>query len=287
MKVDIMIIGAMKCGTTTLADLLRDHAEVSMCRIKEPEFFSKDPDWRAHLSTYEALFDQAPGKRYAEASTGYTMFPHFHLDVPGEVHAYAPETRFIYIVRDPVERAISHYMHIYERGYTDLSLVQAVKRLPIITDVSRYAMQLQPWILRFGRDRILVLDFDDVVKQRDATLSRVAAHLGIRDQWPEDEAKHSNRSIGGNKTHHAFDKPPRWARIGWMLTPPPFRSRIWTRIARGQARPFAEKPVLPQEWKEVILRMVATDVLEIERMMGKDLTSWWARHGLQRPAPLG
>ncbi len=285
MKVDIMIIGAMKCGTTTLADLLKAHPRISFCKEKEPEFFSKHPDWQKGLAGYEALFEQAPGKLYAEASTGYTFLPNFRLEIQDDVHAYNPRMKLIYLVRDPIERTVSHYMHIYERGYVDLSITEAVRTLPIMLNNSRYATQIRPWIERFGRDQVLLLDCADLVRDRTNTLERVAGFLGIdANGFPQEEPMHSNRSVGGNKTHHAFDQPPRWARIGWMLTPPPFRSRLWTNIARAKARPFDTKPELPPEWERAVMRMLELDVLELERLMGKDLTHWWTNAGLHRPA---
>lgn len=283
MKVDVMIIGAMKCGTTTLADLLKAHPQVDLCRQKEPEFFSKHHDPLNALPEYHALFDQRSNRLHAEASTGYTFLPHFRLDVPDLVHQYNPGIKLIYLVRDPIERTVSHYMHVYERGYIDLSLTEAVRTLPLMVNVSRYATQLTPWIERFGREAVLVLDFADLIKDREITLARVAQHLGIdRAGFPPAASVHSNRSIGGNKTHHAFDRPPRWARIGWQLTPAPFRSRLWTTIARGKARPFDTKPEMPADWKRSIMRLLELEVIELEKLMGKDLSAWWRNAGLER-----
>jgi hypothetical protein len=283
MKVDVMIIGAMKCGTTTLADLLKAHPEVDLCKQKEPEFFSKHPDPLAALPDYHALFDPTAKRLHAEASTGYTFLPHFRLDVPDLVHDYNPEVKLIYLVRDPIQRTVSHYMHVYERGYIDLSITEAVRTLPLMVNVSRYATQVKPWIERFGRGSVLILDFADLIKDRAAVLKRVADHLGIDSSgFPPESSVHSNRSIGGNKTHHSFDKPPRWARIGWQLTPRPFRSRLWSNIARSKARPFDVKPELPVEWKRAVMRLVELEVIELEKLMGKDLTAWWTNAGLER-----
>ena len=283
MKVDLMIIGAMKCGTTTLADLLKAHEGVSFCKEKEPEFFSKDPDWRANIDRYHALFTQKPGALYAEASTGHTFQPHFNRSIWNDLFDYNPQLKFIYLVRDPIDRIVSHYMHIYERGYIDLTLEEAVRTVPILLNVSRYHAQVLPFIERFGRERVLLLRFDQLMKERDAALAQVAAFTGLRPDGFPAESVHSNPSIGGNKTLHWAEQPPRWARWVRTLTPSPLRERMWNRITRDKSRNFTTKPELSSQWKEAVMRLLGSDVLALEKLTGWDLTSWWEHAGLERP----
>ncbi|MDZ7821446.1 MAG: sulfotransferase [Candidatus Marinimicrobia bacterium] len=116
MKVDFIILGAAKCGTTTLYRILKDHPDINFCREKEPDFFSKTEDWKTHLADYHKLFREEEGKIYGEASHSYTAYPRFNLNIWEDIHAYNPGMKFIYIVRDPVDRFISSYMQDYQRG---------------------------------------------------------------------------------------------------------------------------------------------------------------------------
>lgn len=278
-----MIIGAMKCGTTTLADLLKAHEGVSFCKEKEPEFFSKDPDWRSNIDRYHGLFTPKTGALYAEASTGHTFQPNFNRGIWNDLFEYNPRLKFIYIVRDPIDRIVSHYMHIYERGYISIGLEETVRTLPIMLNVSRYQAQVLPFIERFGRDRVLLLRFDQLMKERDVTLAKVAAFAGLRADGFPAESVHSNPSLGGNKTLNWADHPPRWARWVRTLTPAPVRERVWNRITRDRSRVFTTKPELSTEWKEAVMRLLETDVLALEALTGWDLTAWWQHAGIARP----
>lgn len=279
-----MIVGAMKCGTTTLADALKEHPAVSFCRVKEPEFFSKHADWRAGLSEYHALFEQREGALYAEASTGLTFYPHFNLGVWNDLFAYDPGLKFIYLVRDPIDRIVSHYMHIYERGFTNAPLGEALRKVPVLLNVSRYHAQIAPFIERFGRQRVLILDFQRLVSDRAATLRDVAAFAGIDPEGFPTAAKHSNASIGGTKPHHRFDDPGHWARHLRRVVPKPLRERTWRMLTRPGSRSFTAKPEFTAQQKEAIVRMLATDIVALGTLMDRDLSEWFAHAGLPRPS---
>ena len=109
---NLFILGAAKCGTTTLHSYLIAHKEIFMSEIKELGFFVPEFSYQPkELSWYLSLFEQAENYRYiGESSTHYTKVP-FYDGVAERVYMFAPEARLIYIVRDPIERAISHYWH--------------------------------------------------------------------------------------------------------------------------------------------------------------------------------
>src|SRR5215207_2554839 len=94
------IIGAAKCGTTSLWLYLNQHPQIAFSIEKEPAFFVRD-DYLDHLDWYESLFEEATV--VGEASTLYTTFL-VHVDVPARIHGMVPDAKLIYMVRDPVER---------------------------------------------------------------------------------------------------------------------------------------------------------------------------------------
>ncbi len=284
MRVNAMVIGAMKCSTTTLADLLKAHPQVSFCAKKEPDHFSKHPDPLNGLDEYHALYTQREGAVYVEASTSYTFHPNFKREVWKVLHAYSPDLRFIYLVRDPVARIVSHYLHIQQRGYIDMSLEDALVKVPLMTNVSRYHAQVLPYIERFGRDRVLILEFSELIHRQAETLERIAGHIGIDPTlFPPALRKHSNKSVGETKPHVKYDAPPAWARMLRRVTPVRYREAVWTRITRNPNRSFQEKPVMSPFWKEATLRNLESDILALETLMARDLTAWWTDNGMQRP----
>ena len=113
---DFIIIGAMKCGTSTLQAQLAAQPGVFMTTPKEPNFFSDDDIFEKGMAWYSALFDgAAPGDLKGEASTHYTKLPNYPDTVSRLKQAYdeagADYPKLVYMIRNPLERAISHYMH--------------------------------------------------------------------------------------------------------------------------------------------------------------------------------
>jgi len=188
---DFVIIGAMKCGTSTLAAQLAAQEGVFMTTPKEPEFFSDDAVFARGLAWYENLYaDAALGDLKGEASTGLTKLP-THPHAAERLHAAVPDAKLIYITRDPIERLISHYMHEWSMGTIDCGIEEAVERHPELADYGRYEMQLVPWRARFGDDRILRLTLEGMQADPQGTLDRVAAFLGRPNAfaWREERAR--------------------------------------------------------------------------------------------------
>ncbi len=200
--VDFMIVGAQKCGTSTLSEILRIHPALVRCDQKEPNFFSGCEDWRAGLQQYEQMFRRRAGALYFEASPTYTFYPHRKLDLWDDLHSYNPALKIIYLVRDPIERVTSAYMHSYERGYTELSFERALVREPIFLDVTRYATQIAPFIERFGPDRVRIVLFEDLVRDANVLARELAIFLGIDPGGSATSAAstRTNRSAATNAT---------------------------------------------------------------------------------------
>ena len=106
---NLVIIGAMKAGTTSLHYYLNLHPEISMSKVKEPAFFIEERNWRKGIKRYSSLFTNQTSV-VGEASTEYTKYPHFK-EVPAKMHSTIPEAKLIYLVRDPIVRILSEYMH--------------------------------------------------------------------------------------------------------------------------------------------------------------------------------
>ena len=138
MQVDFMIIGAQKCGTSSLASMLSQHRQICFCKAKEPHFFSRHEDWATRLDVYHRLFSPRPGQLCGEASTSYSFLPE-HGPTHERLHEYNPALRLLYLVRDPVERILSQYNHELLRGWTRGPLEVEVLENPTYLDRSRYA----------------------------------------------------------------------------------------------------------------------------------------------------
>lgn len=168
-----VIIGAMKCATTTLHDQLAAQPGVFMSDPKEPNFFSDDDHWARGLGWYRALFQNAPPAALCgESSTHYTKLP-MHPDAAERLHRHLPDARLVYVMRDPIDRLVSQYIHEWSVRAVSEPIDQAVRSFPPLIAYSKYAMQLRPWLDRFGPDRVLPVFFERLTRDPQAELERV------------------------------------------------------------------------------------------------------------------
>ncbi len=178
MSPHFIVIGAMKCGTTTLAAQLGAQRGIFMTDPKEPQYFSDDaifaqgPDW------YAGLFSgAAEGDVRGEASTHYTKRPELPKTVE-RMTAALPQVRLIYMIRDPMVRLVSHYVHEWSQGVLSQPLAASLDAHTPLVDYGRYGWQVAPFIEAYGRDAVLLTSLERVTADPDRELARVAAHIG-------------------------------------------------------------------------------------------------------------
>lgn len=191
LRPNTFLIGSMKAGTTYLSELLAAHPEIFMSSPREPCHFA-DPKvlrrvwpwawrqgyWRS-AERYLALFEGAAGKRVlAEGSTVYSQ-AHLFTGVPERILAMSPDAKFIYLIRDPLERAISHYWHRVNWWGERRSPVQALCEDSHYLNTSHYAYQLRAYLRCVPRERIHVLTLEDLVSDPLPQLAALFGWLGV------------------------------------------------------------------------------------------------------------
>ena len=201
---NLVIIGAMKCGTTSLHHYLDLHPDVAMSRPKELNFFigpdhgtaapawsqgnwHRGPDW------YAARFDPAAPVR-GEASPGYTSPS--HPQVAGRMAALIPGARLVYAVRDPIRRAVSQYGHHCREGSETRSPEEALLD-PGSQYISRgrYFERLAPFLAAGFGAQLAIVAQEQLHAQRRGTLRALFAHLGVDDgYWSDAMAERRNAS---------------------------------------------------------------------------------------------
>ncbi|MEL6605382.1 MAG: sulfotransferase [Cyanobacteria bacterium J06614_10] len=182
-----IIMGAMKCATTTLHEQLNAQPGVFMSEPKEPNFFSDDDQYQRGFDWYEGLFAAAaPGDICGESSTHYTKLPTYPRAVE-RLRQYQPDVKLIYVMRHPVDRLISQYIHEWSQKTVSGSLSQALKRRPELYQYSLYSMQLLPYLETFGPDNVLPVFFDRLKQHPQAELTRIGKFIGCPQpaQWQE------------------------------------------------------------------------------------------------------
>jgi hypothetical protein len=188
---DFIIIGAMKCGTSTLQAQLAAQPGIFMTTPKEPNYFSDDPVHAKGAIWYRSLFEgAAPGDLTGEASTHYTKLPTYP-ETLARMTAVLPAARLIYILRDPVERAVSHYLH--ERSLNNIpdGFERALDTNPEIIDYGRYAMQVAPFLEAYGHEALHLTSLERMTADPQGELARAAAFIGYPGKavWQEEKSR--------------------------------------------------------------------------------------------------
>ena len=181
-KPDFIIIGSMKCGTTTLYSDLSQIQSLYMPSEKEPAILTKFSDQDKIKSEYSRHFKGAADNQLCgEASTDYTKLPIFEGVVDKAYQLCGNNLKLIMIMRDPIERIYSHLKHDIAGGLISADEIdRVVLENAEYLAISDYAKQLLPWISRFGIENLLCVSFSDLKKNRIEVINDVAKFLGVK-----------------------------------------------------------------------------------------------------------
>lgn len=177
---DFLIIGAMKCGTSTLQVQLAAQEGVFMTTPKEPNFFSDDAVWARGRNWYEGLFaTAAAGQLKGEASTHYTKLPTHPRTLERMQQVLPSAPRLVYMIRNPLDRAVSHLVHEWTEARMPADPERAFADHPELVDYGRYGMQAAPFVAAYGADRIQLTSLERLTAEPEAEFARICDFLGI------------------------------------------------------------------------------------------------------------
>lgn len=279
------IIGAAKAGTTSLHYYLDQHPEVQMSAVKETNFFAGPANGIPYpvgrvdrLEEYEALFDPAFPVR-GEASPSYSNAPR-RAGVPQRIKELVPEARFVYLVRDPIDRLVSQFQMRVADGKAQLSFREAIAELDAVdphsyhlTCQSFYGRQLELYLEEFPQERILVIDQARLRRERDQALAEAFGFLGV-DPGFRTSAFDSELFKGGGKPRY----PRPLARLKPVLRksssalPASIRDRLRSSVERSLPQ-VPKLEVEPAE-RDRLRDLFAPDTARLRELTGLRFESW-------------
>ena len=175
---DFLVIGAPKCGTTSLCHLLGKHPQVFMPEVKEPHFFGRNDPLKT-LSWYEDQFKGAEGyKAVGEGSTSYTH-PHIIHQAAMGISRLIPHCRLIYITRNPIKRLESDWKMREREGWAEGKLNEAVKRQETLVGHGKYWQNISVYREFFPDSQILNLFLEDFSQNPMLELKRCFYFLAV------------------------------------------------------------------------------------------------------------
>lgn len=244
-----LLIGAMKAGTTTLYEDLIHLPDVYLPPEKEPNDLAfaqiETPQGRA---TYEAKF--AAGTKASvrgDASTAYAKLPTYEGVAKRAYDLLGPNTKIVYLTRDPIKRIVSQYNHLNGLGIETRPLNEAVLEDETYVAYSQYDRQLAPWLAEFGEDNVLVMRFEDYVSDRLANLQRVCAFIGAA-QPTSVEDTHRNASDGKSVVKEGS---------------------AWAMIAQSRFYLYRIKPLIPTNARDKIKALLLPKTRKLEETLSE------------------
>lgn len=271
---NLVVIGAMKCGTTSLHHYLNLHPQIQMSQLKELDFFINEMNWKRGIDWYCSRFTlsseaQSP-EIIGESSPNYTKYPLF-AGVPDRMHRVIPEAKLIYLVRDPVRRILSHYLHQYidraesrsfDQVFTESAFTDIQRNSYMIT--SRYAMQLEQFLFYYPSEQILVLSLEDLSCDRARTLQRVFRFLGVDPNF--------QHPAFSSVLHQSSDKQ-RLTDLGALLFRLPAGGRLLKWIPAWMAQDVTP-PVISAALQQQFIELLQPEVDRLRSLTGESFAAW-------------
>lgn len=262
----LLIIGAMKSGTSSLFHYLLQHPQICPASDKEPEYFLKAQNHAEPIDSYSDLWDFDPAvHRYAmEASTGYTKAPS-ESGVPERISADKIQPKFIYIMRDPIQRIESHYNFSKSYHAGDLSIDS-----PYLVTLSDYYYQLSQYRDYFPKEDFLLIDFDSFTTNPRDTLRTVYRFLGLESPRLPEDFSVKNATQLENPILARISRSS--LRFPIKLIPRGLRLKIRDQLRKHLKKEDYTRLSDPQ--KETIKKRLRENMIKLKTEYGFDTTRW-------------
>ncbi len=294
---NFLVIGAAKSGTTSLYWYLAQHPQIYMSPMKDPHFFTHEgerPNFRGpgdewanthfvyRLGDYRKLFaGVSDEKAIGEASTWYLGNP----KAPDRIRHYIPEAKLIAILRNPVDRAYSAYLHLVREGHEWLDFARALREEEArikanwndIWHYKRggfYHAQLTRYYDLFDQDQIRVYLYEDLKEDPVGTTQSIFRFLGVDDSFVPDTSRwHDDVShIPRSRALQTFVEKPHPLKSALKpLLPEELRPRIRENLRH---RNLTIPPPMPKDVRKQLTEAYREDILKLQGLIGRDLSGW-------------
>jgi len=267
---DFVVIGAMKCATSTLHDQLAIQPGISMSEPKEPNFFSDGPNFAKGIDWYRSLFASMPDTDLkGESSTHLTKYP-VHPDSAERMHAAIPDAKLVYVMRDPIKRIVSQYIHEWSEHTITGDINQAIHEHPRLIAYSSYAMQIAKHSACYEHSRILPVFFERLMAEPQPEFERICRHIGYAGTpvWNDaEDAKNvsSQRQRRSPMLNRVLDIRLVQG-LRRSLMPEGLRNRIKSRWT------MKEQPVLTEKSIEFLHEQLDPDMRTLGEMINRPLS---------------
>lgn len=282
---NLFIVGAAKCGTTSLHQYLSNHSNIFMSTPKELNFFSYEEIVNQNLyyktylidneRDYLKLFSKSQGEKYlGESSVSYISYP----NSAKKIKNYSPKAKIIILLRNPSQRAFSHYLMDKRLGYINLDfdtviLNQGTNQKEKLfyqqyIELGFYYTQVKRFFKLFGKKNVKIILMDDFINDTDKSLQDIFDFLIIKKE-----------KINFSRKHNKF-MTPNFFLIRFLFVLHPLR-RVLSLLPRSlkdmiYSSFFSnKKPLLNNLTKEKLNNIYKSDIINLEKLIDRDLSKWY------------
>lgn len=284
---NFFIVGAPKSGTTSLYNYLDHHPEVFMSAVKEPNFFSYDDTVKQNLyykergieklSDYEKLFETVSGQKIiGEASVSYL----FYESVPNKIKNLVNQPKILMLLRNPVDRAYSHYFMDYKLRYVNDSFENVVYKKTVnknaalhfqqYIELGLYYEQVKRYVDAFGKSNVKIYLYEDLTDNINALIADLYQFLDIDQSYiPNLEKKYNSYEAPRNGIVRLLYS------VGWL------RRGIKSLMPEGGVNGI--KKILFSRKSEnknaatvsYLKSFYKNDIQQLEKLINRNLKSWY------------
>lgn len=296
-KPNFLIIGAAKAGTTSLYTALSQHPQVYMSPVKEPNFFAFEgqnlnfpngtisPTYLASCKTnidaYRELFDSVSTEiAVGEASPSYLYYP----QAAERIYKFNPDTKIIAVLRDPVERAYSTFLHHAQRSFeTTDSFVEALDQEEnrrknnwwwsfSYIQGGLYYQQIKRYFDRFDHDQIKVYLYKDLTFDFNGLLKNLFEFIEVDPSYlPKPQPRYNSTGIPKKLWLHQFLSQANPIKT---ILKPLFPVQMRKPILENLKSSNLKKPIMDSELRLQLIQLYHEDIHKLQDLMGRDLSNW-------------
>lgn len=299
---DFFVLGAPKAGTTALHAALALHPQLYLSPVKEPKFYlcrsgppprstQRGPgdahsarEWVWRRRDYEALFDPAGPDRLKGESTPFYLYDRA---AQRGIRADVPQARLIVVLRDPIDRAYSNWMHLWSDGLEpigDFADAWAAEDERVAAGwapfwhyrrLGLYGEQLRDLVGLFGSEQVHVLRYRDLVEAPGPALDRVCSFLGVSTGTVgRPPAENSRPYVAPGRRTAVLARLLRLGAAAGACAPP----QIWRRgsrpLLRMLQRGSARRPVLAEATRRELVEFYRADNALLTEVTGRSFADW-------------